>query len=123
MNGNNQEQLASHEKAANQEGNIAWSENQVYQLRQQIEAYKHLNANGISGNGHLPKSFDQLQLLTDPEEWAQRQAAVQQQAMQVYEEHFENNMIMYGHDLWEYIERRLANEDGATVIVHPADEK
>ena len=43
--------------------------------------------------------------------------------MQVYEEHFENNMIMYGHDLWEYIERRLANEDGATVIVHPADVK
>ena len=71
----------------------------------------------------MPKSFDHLQLMTDPDEWTRKQAEVQSQAMKVYEEHFENNMIMYGHDLWEYIERRLADPDGATRIVHPMDDK
>lgn len=43
--------------------------------------------------------------------------------MRLYEEKFENNKIMYFHDLWEYVERRLADQDGATVIKHPNDEK
>ena len=43
--------------------------------------------------------------------------------MQIYQDHFENNMIMYGHDLWEYIERRLADPDGAVVMVHPESDK
>ena len=43
--------------------------------------------------------------------------------MQIYQDHFENNMIMYGHDLWEYIERRLADPDGAVVMVHPENDK
>ena len=39
--------------------------------------------------------------------------------MRLYEDKFENNKIMYFHDLWEYVERRLANPDGATVMTHP----
>ena len=41
--------------------------------------------------------------------------------MQLYEQKFESNTIMYFHDLWEYIERRLRDPDGATVITHPND--
>jgi len=41
--------------------------------------------------------------------------------MSLYHDKFENNMIMYFHDLWEYIERRLSDKDGATTIVHPND--
>ena len=67
------------ENAGNYDQNInsiSWSENQIYQLRQQIEAYKYMNANSLEEGGNLPKSFDHLQLLTDPEEWALRQATV-----------------------------------------------
>ena len=71
----------------------------------------------------MPKNFEELKLLTDSEEWARRQASVQRNTMQVYKEHFENNMIMYGHDLWEYIERRLADPDGAVVLTHPESDK
>ena len=71
----------------------------------------------------MPRSFEELQLLTDSEEWAKRQANVQRNTMQIYQDHFENNMIMYGHDLWEYIERRLADPDGAVVMVHPESDK
>ena len=50
--------------------NISWSDSQIYQLRKQIEAYKHLNKDGKGGN--IPRSFEELQLLTDSEEWAKR---------------------------------------------------
>ena len=42
--------------------------------------------------------------------------------MRLYEQKFESNKLMYFHDLWEYVERRLKDKDGATVIVHPADD-
>ena len=41
--------------------------------------------------------------------------------MRVYEEKFENNKIMYFHDIWEYVERRLNDPDGAVIIKHPND--
>lgn len=41
--------------------------------------------------------------------------------MSVYEDKFENNKIMYFHDLWEYVERRLSDPNGATIIKHPND--
>lgn len=37
----------------------------------------------------------------------------------MYEKNFESNRILFFHDLWEYIERKLKNDDGATVFVHP----
>ena len=59
--------------------------------------------------------------MTDPEEWVSRQEQVHHKQMQLYEEKFENNKIMYFHDLWEYVERKLADPDGATVMTHPCD--
>jgi len=41
--------------------------------------------------------------------------------MRVYEEKFENNKIMYFHDVWEYAERRIADSDGAVLVNHPND--
>ena len=41
--------------------------------------------------------------------------------MSIYEDKFENNKIMYFHDLWEYVERRLSDPNGATIIKHPND--
>ena len=57
--------------------------------------------------------------MTEPDEWAQRLEQVHNQQMSLYEDKFENNKIMYFHDLWEYVERRLQDPDGATVINHP----
>ena len=71
----------------------------------------------------MPQSFESLQLLTEPDIWAARQEEIQRQQMRVYRDKFENNMFMTFHDLWEYVERRLADKDGATVIVHPNDPK
>ena len=73
----------------------------------------------LNENDQLPRSFQSLQLLTDPEEWALRQEEIHNSQMRLYEEKFENNKIMYFHDLWEYVERRLSNGDGATEIRHP----
>ena len=75
----------------------------------------------LDENGNLPKSFQSLQLLTEPEEWASRLEELHRQKMRLYREKFENNMFMYFHDLWEYVERRLSDKDGATIIVHPND--
>lgn len=41
--------------------------------------------------------------------------------MRVYEDKFENNKIMYFHDIWEYVERRLNDPEGAVLIKHPND--
>lgn len=41
--------------------------------------------------------------------------------MQLYADKFEGNRIMYFHDMWEYIERKLSEPDGAVRIVHPND--
>lgn len=41
--------------------------------------------------------------------------------MKMYEEKFESNKMMYFHDLWEYVDRKLASADGSTVMInHPA---
>ena len=96
-----------------------WSGNQIAQLRSQIDAYRQIVKQDALTESGMPKSFDNFQLLTDPEEWARRQDTLHKQQMKVYEERFDNNKIMYFHDLWEYIERKLADPDGATVITHP----
>ena len=70
----------------------------------------------------MPKNLNSLQLVTDPEHWAVKQEELHQQQMRLYEEKFDNNKIMYFHDLWEYIERRLADPNGATIITHPQDD-
>ena len=45
-------------------------------------------------------------------------------AMQLYEERFESNKIMYFHDLWEYMDRKLASIDGSTTVInHPTADK
>lgn len=97
-----------------------WSGSQINQLRTQIETYRNLvKPSALDESGRMPKSFESLQLLTEPDEWARRQETITAQQMRLYEEKFDNNKIMYFHDLWEYVERRLANPDGATVITHP----
>lgn len=39
--------------------------------------------------------------------------------MKIYEQKFESNHFLFFHDLWEYVERKLATQDGATLFVHP----
>lgn len=75
----------------------------------------------MDDNGRLPSSFENLQLVTDPDEWANRLEQVHGRQMRIYEDKFENNKIMYFHDVWEYAERRLADPDGAVQINHPCD--
>ena len=43
--------------------------------------------------------------------------------MKLYEEKFESNKMMYFHDLWEYVDRKLASTNGSTVMInHPASD-
>lgn len=39
--------------------------------------------------------------------------------MKIYEQKFESNHFLFFHDLWEYVERKLSTQDGATLFVHP----
>ena len=90
-----------------------WSEAQLDQLRSQIQAYKHL----VSQDGDLDaKCFDKLQLTDN---WAFKQQLQHQATMRQYEERFEANRILYFHDLWEYVERKMANQDTAVSLSHP----
>jgi hypothetical protein len=39
--------------------------------------------------------------------------------MSIYEDKFESNKTMYFHDLWEYVDRKLASPNATTQINHP----
>ena len=60
--------------------------------------------------------------MTDPEQWAANQQELHNKQIKLYEDRFDNNKIMYFHDLWEYVERKLAHPTGAVVMVHPLDD-
>ena len=39
--------------------------------------------------------------------------------MRLYEQKFESNVLLNFFDLWEYIERKLATDDGVILFAHP----
>ena len=39
---------------------------------------------------------------------------------EIYKERFENNHLMFFHDLWEYVDRKLES-GGVTTVAHPQD--
>lgn len=39
--------------------------------------------------------------------------------MRIYEEKFESNCLLSFFDLWEYVERKLATDEGITLFAHP----
>ena len=45
--------------------------------------------------------------------------SVNRSNMKIYEQKFESNHFLFFHDLWEYVERKLATQDGTTLFVHP----
>lgn len=89
-------------------------------LRNQIEALRHLATLDLKSGKLYSSTFEGMQVCTDPELWQRQQARIHAQAMALYEEKFESSKMMYFHDLWEYIDRKLASPDHATQIIHPA---
>jgi len=51
---------------------------QIWELRQKTEAYKQININGFHDGGNMPTTMEELELLTNPTVWNQKQEEVQQ---------------------------------------------
>jgi ABC-type Zn2+ transport system substrate-binding protein/surface adhesin len=79
-----------------------WSQAQITQLRNQITAYKQL----LSKNGEVdPQILENLTIGYDPVEQIEDN---HRQNMKIYQQKFESNHFLFFHDLWEYVERKLA---------------
>jgi ABC-type Zn2+ transport system substrate-binding protein/surface adhesin len=99
--------------ATDQTQDHIWTHAQITQLRNQIAAYKQLS----SQKGEVdPELLENLVINSDPVAQIENN---HRQNMKIYEQKFESNHFLFFHDLWEYVERKLATQDGATLFVHP----